>query len=140
IQGTLDKDTVPPGLVPDLDLASSTDTLPLSFRLYMRFHIDTLMKGALPGKTFWIRTRVALSSCDGSYQGLKNRAFLNASSGFMNLADLKLNISLSTGAYSPPFPSSHWFDGRYLVAPDFPGLRLDITELYPDYPATSVYW
>jgi hypothetical protein len=132
-------DTVIPGLTPDLDLSSQFDTMPYNTSLYMRFRIDTLMQGALPGKMFWVRTRYVQTMCDGSYLGFKNRVFLNASDNLMQLSDLKLDASLAMYLYSPPFPSAHWFDGRYLVSPNFPGLRLDITELYPDYPATSVY-
>lgn len=138
IQGAPGHDTVPPGLVPDLELSSYADTVSFASRYYLRFRVDTLMKGTLPGKTFWVRTRAALTTCDLSYQAMKGRVFLNASTGFTDLSDLKLDVSWEAIAYTPSFPSAHWFDGRYLLSPDFPGLRLDITEVYPDYPATSV--
>jgi hypothetical protein len=102
----------------------------------VRVRVDSLLRGTLPHRTFWVRSHILNSAMcgGGNWTGFLGKPFLNASGEFSTLGNLKL----------PYFQSiflnhAHWFDGRYLVAPNFPGLRLDITELYPDYPATSVY-
>ena len=101
----------------------------------VRIRVDSLLRGTLPGRTFWVKTHMLNSAmCGTRWDHLKGRTFLNAAGGLSVTDHLKLPYSFTLPLYN----DAHWFDGRYLVAPDFPGLRLDITELYPDYPATSV--
>lgn len=100
-----------------------------------RVQVDTVLRGVLPNKTFWVKTHVLNSAmCGSTWTPFLNKPFLNASTGLTSTADIKLPYSLvasfSSGAY--------WFDGRHLVAPGFPGLRQDITEIFPDYPATGI--
>lgn len=100
-----------------------------------RVQVDTVLRGSLPSKTFWIKTHFLNSAmCGTTWDWFLNRTFLNASSGLVSTADIKLPYMLGA-----PFSSgAYWFDGRHLVAPGFPGLRQDITEIFPDYPATSI--
>jgi hypothetical protein len=101
----------------------------------VRVRVDSLLRGTLPHRTFWIRSHILNSAMcgGGDWTHFLGRTFLNASGEFSSLGNLKLPY-FSSYIFGP----AHWFDGRYLVAPEFPGLRLDITELYPDYPATGI--
>jgi len=129
-----DSDSVP-ALSPDpIDLSTEWDTASFASELYLHLRIDTVMQGTLPGKSFWVHARQNITTCDNIHP--TGKSFLNASNGMTRLSDIK--VRLEPSGYSPPPPSAHWFDGRYLTSPDHPGLRLDITELYPDYPATSI--
>lgn len=104
-------------------------------RVRARVRVDTLLKGSLPGKSFWIQTHYWNSGlCGTTWNHLVGQRFLNASTGLVGAADIKLPYGL-TAAFRP---SASWFDGRYLVAPEFPGLRQDITEILPEYPATGL--
>jgi hypothetical protein len=101
----------------------------------VRVRVDSLLRGTLPHRTFWIRSHILNSAMcgGGNWTGFLRRPFLNASGEFSSVGNLKLPYFQSS-----IYNAAHWFDGRYLVAPEFPGLRLDITELYPDYPATGI--
>ncbi|MCD6024026.1 MAG: hypothetical protein K0Q91_942 [Fibrobacteria bacterium] len=131
-----DQDTVPSGLSPEVVLASSWGS-PAYGGFYLRFSIDTLLKGHLPSRKFWAKAYGEGGSCGVSPQsyGYPKTSFLNVSNKFDNMADLKLpKLVTNCGNCT----QAHWFDGRYLVSPDFPGINLDITEVLPTYPATGV--
>jgi hypothetical protein len=139
IQQVPGKDTVIPGLVPAIVFAPD-DTMPQSrTTLYFRLRIDTLIRGTLPSKSFWVKAGYVQSLCGFGYGGYNNRVFLNASASFSKLSDLKVSTQLDKFAGMLPSPATaHYFDGRYLVARNFPGLKLDITEVLPTYPATGI--
>ncbi len=126
-------DTVVSGISPTFVLrASQTDNERWPF--FARVRVDTVLKGTLPS-LFWIRSSQSGTSCDLSVSVHRGKAFLNVSNGLQRPSDLKLSAFMSS---YDNFPTAHWFDGRYLVSPDFPGIRLDITEVLPTYPATGV--
>jgi hypothetical protein len=102
---------------------------------YARLRIDTLFKGNLPSKHFWFKGYGSGSSCDVSLWNYTVTRFLNFSNKFDNMTDLKLG---GYNIFCGNCPQAHWFDGRYLRSPDFPVLRLDITEVMPTYPATGI--
>jgi len=103
---------------------------------YARVRVDTVFKGSLPAKTFWIRGSTQGTSCDQDLTYSLHKPFLNVSNGLNRNADLKIPKFL--WPHYDIIPKAHWFDGRYLVSPAFPGHRLDITSVYPEYPATSL--
>ena len=102
---------------------------------YARLIVDSLFKGSLPAKIFWVKARMPSHSCAFSWR--TGRAFLNVSNKLEITSDIK-QPTTDPGPRGHYIGTAQWFDGRYIVSPKFPGLRLDITELYPDYPATSV--
>jgi hypothetical protein len=99
-----------------------------------RFQVDTLLRGSLPGQTFWVKTAMLNSAlCGSGWEGFLNKSFLNTSNALTTSTDIKLPYQFG-GFYN----ATYWFDGRYLMAPNFPGLRADITDLDPTFPATSI--
>jgi hypothetical protein len=127
--------TAPPGIVPMAVLyrGSTSDT---SFgRFYARLAIDTLIKGSMPSMRFWFEAYGIGSSCNVYPSAYIGGKFLNFSDDFTSIQDLKMPMFSS---FCVNCPSAYWFDGRYLRSPDFPVLRLDITTIYPSYPATSI--
>jgi hypothetical protein len=123
------QDPVVPGLVPHFTLAPL-----MSVGVYARIQVDTILKGTLPANPFWILANPVRSSCHGNFH--KTGKFLNFSNKLDSLSDLKVSTLAN---FCANCPTAHWFDGRYLRSPEFPVLALDITQLYPDYPATSVH-
>jgi hypothetical protein len=102
-----------------------------------RVNVDTVLRGSLPAKQFWIKTHYLNSAaCGTTWDHLLNKKFLNASAGLFSTTDIKLPYGGSSSSYY--FNAAYWFDGRNLVAPGFPGLRTDITTILPEYPATSI--
>lgn len=116
------------------------DTLPFSpsYTAYYRLQVDTVLRGVFPHpRTVWVRLREGAGSCTVPFNLHLNRSFLNASSGFSIRPHLKMTFD-PFPSYDP-FPEAFWFTGRYLYDPTFPdGLRLDITRVLADYPATSI--
>ena len=106
-----------------------------SWPFHARLTIDSLLKGTLPAKTFWVKAHLPTHSCAFSWR--TKRAFLNVSNKLELTSDIK-QPTTDPGPRGHYIATAQWFDGRYIVSPKFPGLRLDITELYPDYPATNV--
>lgn len=101
------------------------------FRFYARIRIDSLLRGSLPHPSFWIEGERP-EACSFKWEDFQGKTFLNSSSGLSKMTDLKLDLGGRT------LPTGYWFDGRYLTTPPFYGVRLDITEVMPDYPATSL--
>ena len=127
-------DTVVPGISPTFVLRTSEGGTWERWPFFARIHVDTVLKGTLPSQ-FWIRSSQSGTSCDLSVLAHRGKPFLNVSNGLQKPSDLKLSTFMNP---YDNFPSAHWFDGRYLVSPDFPGIRLDITEVLPTYPATGL--
>ncbi|MCD6024025.1 MAG: hypothetical protein K0Q91_941 [Fibrobacteria bacterium] len=126
-------DTVVAGISPAFVLRD-TSYMAGRWPFFARVRVDTVFRGTLPS-TFWIRGATQGTSCDAGLAGLRHKPFLNISNGLQKPSDLKLPT------YMTPYhnlPTAHWFDGRYLVSPVFPGIRLDITEVLPTYPATGI--
>lgn len=117
-----------------LVLLAKADSFP-SWPFLARISVDTLFKGTLPAQRFWVRGFLPSHSC--TYSWRTGRTFLNVSNGLKIVSDIKMP-TVDPGPSESWIPTAHWFDGRYLVSPDFPGLRLDITELHPQYPATGI--
>lgn len=101
------------------------------FRFYAHLRIDSLLRGSLPYSSFWIEGERP-EACPFAWRDFQDKAFLNASSGLSSMTDLKLDLGMRT------LPMGYWFDGRYLSTPPFYGVKLDITEVMPDYPATGI--
>ncbi len=120
---------------PTFELASEFESFSEG-EFYVRLKIDTVLKGTLPSSHFWIRSWASQWSCGTSYSDFISTRFLNFSDQLDSLPDLKLSM-FSNDCVNCPY--AYTFDGRYLRSPDYPVLRLDITELFPDYPATSVF-
>ena len=127
-------DTVVPGISPAFILRASDGATWERWPFFARIRVDTVLKGTLPSQ-FWIRSSQSGTSCDISVSAHRGKRFLNVSNGLLKPSDLKVPTFMNP--YNN-FPTAHWFDGRYLVSPDFPGIRLDITDVLPTYPATSV--
>jgi hypothetical protein len=123
-----------PGLVPDVVLAPEYAAQTYGI-FYARLKVDTLIKGSLPSRHFWFKGYGYGSSCNVPMHVYKAGRFLNFSNTFDKMTDLKLP---KYSSFCSNCPVAHWFDGRYLRSPDFPVLRLDITEIYPTYPATGI--
>lgn len=125
------RDTIVPGLIPDIVLAPQ---YPLQTwgGYYARLKIDTVIKGSLPSAHFWFKGYGNGTSCDVSVQMYKWWGrFLNFSDKFEKMSDLKLSSYASFCSNCPQF---HAFDGRFLYSPEFPVLTLDIREVLPGYP------
>jgi hypothetical protein len=133
-------DTVVAGLTVSLTLNPRDTTVSGSrnYPFYARLRIDTLTRGTLPSKNFWIKGYRS-PGCPMSLRTYKNLRFLNLSAGFASMKDLKLPPDISFYlAGQTIIPDAHWFDGRYLISPRFPGLRIDIREVLPAYPVTGI--
>jgi hypothetical protein len=104
----------------------------------IRLQIDTILRGTFPhgARPVWLRVFGGFASCGVPFSEYLNKPFFNASSQLVTMADLHVDFATFPGW--DPYPDAMWFDGRYLSAPGFPGLRLDITKLYPEYPATGI--
>jgi hypothetical protein len=128
--------TAPSGVVAAVTLFR-TSTADTSYgKFYARLTVDTLIKGRLPSKSFWFKAFGYGSSCNvypSEYQ--MGGRFLNFSDKFDHISDLKMP---KYSTFCTNCPVAYWFDGRYLRAPEFPVLALDITSIYPSYPATSI--
>ncbi|MCD6024027.1 MAG: hypothetical protein K0Q91_943 [Fibrobacteria bacterium] len=100
-----------------------------------RLVVDTIFRGTLVEKKFWIRTHMLNSAmCGGvNWEYFLGKRFLNASTKLERTDDIRLPYQ-GWGYWNP----AYWFDGRYLIAPAYPGLRMDITALMPTYPATGI--
>jgi hypothetical protein len=123
-----------PGLVPDIVLAPPHPGQTYGV-FYARLKIDTLFKGSLPSKHFWFQGYGYGSSCAVYLPFWKAGKFMNFSNGLDSMTHLRLPKFES---FCSNCPTAHWFDGRYLSSPDFPVLKLDITSIYPTYPATGI--
>lgn len=124
--------------IADIDLAPvPAPGYPLHSVL-IRLQIDTVLHGTFPSsqRPVWLKVYGGAASCTVPFFHYLNRPFFNASSGFAAAADL--HVAFEIFPSWDPYPDAHWFDGRYLVSPEFPGLKLDITRLEPDYPATGI--
>jgi hypothetical protein len=126
-------DTVVPGISPTF-IFRDTSYMAGRWPFFARIRVDTVFRGTLPS-TFWIRGAMTGNSCEMGLQVHKHKPFLNISNGLRHGSDLKLSTA-QTPYHN--LPTAHWFDGRYVVSPQFPGIRLDITEVLPTYPATGV--
>ena len=103
------------------------------YPIYMRFRIDTLLRGTLPMKLFWAKGyRAGSIGCPDANVGKVQ--FLSASAGLARMRDLKIPFKSGFRYGIFPLPDAEWFDGRYLVSPGFPGLKIDIREVLPGYP------
>lgn len=116
------------------------DTFPVEsfYTAYYRLQIDTVLRGVFPhARPLWIRVHEGAGTCTIPFRFYLNKPFLNASNAFAARSDLRMYIDPFPG-YSA-FPMASWFDGRYLQHPGFPSvMRLDITRILTDYPATSI--
>jgi hypothetical protein len=101
----------------------------------LKVRVDTLISGVLPQKTFWVKARFSLieTTCGIGYARFLGIPFLNISTGLDRLADLKLSNSIFGNLASIPALAS-WFDGRYVVSPQFPGLRVDLFDTFDNGP------
>jgi hypothetical protein len=123
-------DTIVPGLVPDIVLAPSHSGSMLAF--YAHLMIDTVLKGSLPSKQFWVKGYSTVNSCGINPSiAARGSSFLNFSDRLDSTQHLKVTMD---GGFCVNCPSSHWFDGRYLRSPLFPVLGMDIREVFPSYP------
>jgi hypothetical protein len=102
----------------------------------LKVRVDTLITGTLPGKTFWVKASfpLKLTTCGIGYASFIGAPFLNISGGLENVSDLKVSGSVFGNRASIP-PLSHWFDGRYVVSPDFPGLKVDLFDSFENGPS-----
>lgn len=124
-----------PGLVPDVVLAPPYAGQTYGI-FYARLKIDTLLKGSLPSRHFWFQGYGYGTSCNVTpFLYKMGGRFLNFSNGLDSMAHLKMP---RYSTFCSNCPVAHWFDGRYLYSPDFPVLKLDITTIYPTYPATGI--
>jgi hypothetical protein len=98
----------------------------------LKLRVDTLIQGTLPSRSFWMKARFALTTCGISYGSFIGRAFLNISHGLDSVPDLKVP-SLYAGSNGAP-PAAHWFDGRYVVSPKFPGLKVELFDSFDNGP------
>lgn len=124
-------DTAKP-LAPWKTLAADSMSGRRYFRFYARVKVDTVLKGSLPS-AFWIEGK-RQEACQFDWKTFKGKGFLNASGAFEKMTDLKVDLARSLDAQR----AAHWFDGRFLSTPPFYGVRLDITHVLSDYPATGI--
>lgn len=125
------RDTTVAGLIPDYVLLPRFMYAPGNPGpgFYARIQVDTVLKGNLPSRAFWVRGYLSPNSCTlGISAGSR---FLNFSDALDSISDLKINVDED---FCEGCPEAHWFDGRYLRSPDFPVLSMDIRELFPEYP------
>jgi hypothetical protein len=104
----------------------------------IRLQIDTVLRGTFPSsqRPVWLKVYGGAATCTVPFSQYLGKSFFNASSGFSTASDL--HVAFEVFPWWDPYPDAHWFDGRYLVSPEFPGLKLDITDLFPDYPAVGI--
>jgi hypothetical protein len=125
------RDTVVPGLVPDITLAPEFG---FSAGFYVHLVVDTVLKGYLPSKRLWIKSYVQDNTCGLNSLLLRSRpVFLNFSNGLDSSQHLKISLNQTFCTNCPP---AHWFDGQYLRSPAFPVLSLDIRDVLPGYPVS----
>ena len=128
-------DTVVAGLTVSLTLNPFDTTVQGSrnYPFYARLRIDTVARGILPSKSFWIKGYRS-PGCPVSYNQYKDKRFLNLSGGLASMKDLKIPLTYSRYLMdSDIIPDAHWLTAQYLVSPKFPGLRIDIREVIPAY-------
>lgn len=126
-------DTVVPGLVPDIVLENR---FPPGVAFYAHIVVDSLLKGSLPSKNFWIKGFSSYTTCGMDPWITKTSvSFLNFSDKLDSIQDLKFNANTYFCVNCPP---AHLFDGRYLQSPRFPVLKLDITQPYVELRDTLI--
>jgi len=123
---------VDPGIVPDFVLSGPNATLPVFFA---RIKVDTVIKGILSEGSYWFKGQRVGSTCDINPALLKGLKFMNYSDNLDSTSDLKIDF---TQNFCSNCPQALSFDGRYFRFREFPAMTMDITMLYPDYPATGI--
>jgi hypothetical protein len=122
--GEFERDTIIPGMVPDITLSSAG---PGTQGFYARIKVDTVFKGALPSGRFWIRGATNSGAGCGAYFGSNMGArFFNFSDQLQTMQDLKLPQWLDNCWTCPP--DGYFVSNNVLYSPEFPGLGLNLGE------------
>lgn len=104
----------------------------------IRLQIDTLIKRSLPRRTFWIEVftdPLVVSTCGGGPNMVARGAFLNFSSSLARYSDLNIPTYATEDAR---LPEAYWYKEGFVVAPEFPGLRMNLGQVLQEDSATAL--